>query len=190
MGILTEDDDNFLSTVARLEKEEEQCNSSTGASPTQHLAHEKVLPKATISANAQVAVQDTPLSESQKLWDAAFSSIEESPEGRELAQKYLKILGNTLGDGDDDAHLDDDGAESGPGTATVRQQDMVQLVRTGLKKVEKASKITKTMGSFAEAILAAKPLADLVIQAVPHTAPAALPWAGVCAGLQVSCRET
>ena len=186
VNILTEDDDNFLSTVARLDQEEEQCHSSTDASPIQHPSQEEVLPKTTTNSKSQVTVQVAPLSESQELWNVAFNSIEKSPEGKELAQKYLKILDNTLGDDNDDARPVDDSDESGTGLTTVLQRDMVQLVRTGLKKVEKASKITKTMGAFAEAVLAAKPLADLVIQTVPHAAPAALPWAGVCAGLQVS----
>lgn len=186
--------DNFLSTIKHLEREERRSDavSNTDTSPTQYSDEEIVLPKTTTKSKPQIAVQATPVSESQELWNAAFQSIEETPEGKELAQKYLKILGTTLGDAGNNVCLaDNSAAESDePDAATIRQRDMINLVRTGLKKVEKSTKITNTMAAFAEAVLAAKPLADFVIQIVPHAAPAALPWAGVCAGLQVSTNET
>ncbi|KAI0388306.1 hypothetical protein F5Y17DRAFT_453334 [Xylariaceae sp. FL0594] len=42
------------------------------------------------------------------------------------------------------------------------------------------------VGEVADFVLSAKALVDLVLQSVPQAAPAALPWAGVCLGLQVS----
>ena len=68
---------------------------------------------------------------------------------------------------------------------TNRQVYMAKLVKEGLEKVAKASKITKRVGDFANTILQAKPVADIILQ-IPQAAPAALPWAGIYIGLQVS----
>lgn len=59
---------------------------------------------------------------------------------------------------------------------------MQQLVKEGQAKIAKASKITKAVGDFVDNVLNFKPMVDLAIQGTPQ---AALPWAGVCIGLQV-----
>ena len=67
-----------------------------------------------------------------------------------------------------------------------RQIHMQKLVKEGQARIAKTSRITAGVGNFVEAILKVKPMVDLAIQNVPQAAPAALPWAGICAGLQVS----
>jgi hypothetical protein len=67
-----------------------------------------------------------------------------------------------------------------------RQIHMQKLVKEGQAKVRKASKITKGVGDFVDTVLKIKPMVDFTIQSIPQAAPAALPWAGVCIGLQVS----
>jgi hypothetical protein len=56
-----------------------------------------------------------------------------------------------------------------------RQMHMKKLVEEGQAKVAKASKITRGVGDFANAILSVKPMIDLAIQNIPQAAPAALP---------------
>lgn len=69
-----------------------------------------------------------------------------------------------------------------------RQMYMQKFVQEGREKLvkAKASKLTKEVGDFAEAILNVKPMVDLSTRNKPQDAPAALPWAGVCICLQVS----
>ena len=64
-----------------------------------------------------------------------------------------------------------------------RQKYMEDLVKEGLAKISTASKIKKGVGDVAQFILSAKGMIDAAIQNIPQ---AALPWAGVCVGLQVS----
>jgi hypothetical protein len=71
---------------------------------------------------------------------------------------------------------------------TTRQMHMQELVQKGQEKISKASRITTGIGEVADFVLSAKSMIDLVLQSVPQTALAALPWAGVCLGLQVNNR--
>jgi hypothetical protein len=142
---------------------------------------------------------------SQKLWNDAYDSLEED-EGK-LVEGYRKTLAEVLVD----EKLKDLKAKKATDTSTVgasdvsaeleklkadisaelkdrtkRQMYMEKLVKEGKAKVAKASKITKGVGAVAETILSIKPIVDPVLKNIPQAAPAALPWAGVCVGLQVS----
>jgi hypothetical protein len=66
---------------------------------------------------------------------------------------------------------------------TKGRMHMEELVEEGLKKVSMAMKITQGLGAGPEFILSAKEVIDPAIGNIPQ---AALPWAGVCIGLQVS----
>ncbi|KAH7124444.1 hypothetical protein EDB81DRAFT_912856, partial [Dactylonectria macrodidyma] len=135
---------------------------------------------------------------SQELWDKAYDMLES--EHGELAEAYRNTLAkvlildkledvmakkatnasvttNTLDElrADISAKLKDQ---------SMRQTHMEMLVEKGKNKVEKAWKISETIGDVAGTILSAKPAADIVLQ-IPQAAPAALPWAGVCLGLNI-----
>ena len=68
----------------------------------------------------------------------------------------------------------------------MRQKYMAELVRKGQEMTSKAPRITTGVGDVADFIFSAKTMLDTVLQSVLQAAPAVLPWAGVCLGLQVS----
>jgi hypothetical protein len=126
--------------------------------------------------------QSPTLSTSQRLWNAAYD--EEDKDTAELVRSYVKTITKVLtaktpetfasGAGDIPAELK---------APAKRQKYMEDLVKEGLAKISMASKITKGVGDVAQFILSAKGMIDAAIQNIPQ---AALPWAGVCVGLQVS----
>jgi len=59
---------------------------------------------------------------------------------------------------------------------------MRDLVQRGLKRITTASQIRRGVSNVAQFVLSAKGMIDIAIQNIPQ---AALPWAGVCIGLQV-----
>jgi hypothetical protein len=144
---------------------------------------------------------------SQKLWNDAYDIIEKDED--KLVMAYVKALTKFIDDekptdtsaaGAGDVSSDEDPKVKKPTGVSIaevidistelkdrtkRQMYMEKLVKQGQAKVAKASKFTKGVGAVADTILSVKPFVDLVLQNTPQAAPAALPWAGVCVGLQV-----
>ena len=141
---------------------------------------------------------------SKRLWDDAFDSLE--TEESELVESYRKILVEVLleeklkviktkevtrtpivksSDVSDELKELRDEISAELKDRGKRQVHMEKLLLEGRAKIAKASKITRGISEFAEAVLMVKPMADFIIQNTPQAAPAALPWAGVCFGLQV-----
>ncbi|KAL6910995.1 hypothetical protein GGI43DRAFT_33046 [Trichoderma evansii] len=128
--------------------------------------------------------QQTPeLSISQRLWNAAYDGLEEDKGTAELTKSYAKTLtkilkaeksfGVSASEDDISAELKD---------PIKRQEYMKKLVDEGQKKTATSSKILSTVGDVAQFIISAKGMIDAAIQNIPQ---AALPWAGVCMGLQI-----
>ncbi|KAK4095858.1 WD40 repeat-like protein [Parathielavia hyrcaniae] len=126
--------------------------------------------------------QPTPaLSASERLWNAAYDSLETVD--AELVMSYVKTLETVLGgETREPSAIDLSVKLKDPST---RQMCMRELLRKGQQKISRASRITTGVGKVADFILSAKEMVDLVLQSVPQAAPAALPWAGVCLGLQI-----
>lgn len=122
---------------------------------------------------------------SHKLWNAAYDDLEKDE--AELVGSYVKVLERVLcSEASKDQASDVANVAAELKDPSQRQIHMQRLVKEGKAKVARASKITKAVGDFVGAILEVKPMVDLAIQGIPQAAPAALPWAGVCVGLQVS----
>ncbi|RYP25340.1 hypothetical protein DL767_008435 [Monosporascus sp. MG133] len=133
-------------------------------------------------AATEYTEQPTPvLSASQRLWNAAYDSLE--VKDAELVASYVEILEKVIGGRTGEPSATDLSAKLKD--PTTRQMHMRELVQKGQEKISKASRITTGVGEVADFILSAKEMVDLVLRGVPQAAPAALPWAGVCLGLQI-----
>ncbi|GFF78041.1 vegetative incompatibility protein HET-E-1 [Aspergillus lentulus] len=128
--------------------------------------------------------QSAELSISQRIWNAAYDSLEEDKDTADLVKSYMKTLTAILKaeKSSGDSAPDDDELAVQEQSPTTRQEYLKRLVNDGQKKIETSSKIKMAVGDVAQFILSAKGMIDLAIQNIPQ---AALPWAGVCIGLQI-----
>ncbi len=120
---------------------------------------------------------------SEKLWNAAYDSLE--TDNAELVILYVKTLDVVLGANPGVAPDTNISAELY--NPTKRQMHMRRMVEEVQAKISKASKIMNGVGDVAGFVLSVKGLIDLAVQSVPQ---AALRWAGVCVGLQVTSRPS
>lgn len=167
-----------------------QSTATPPAASTPSSANEPTTPDKASRSQASAAGQETskdPVSEQilhQKLWNEAYDGLEDK-----LVKAYEKCL---------EKFLEDENAPDTSATGAIdisaklkdkdptqRQIYMKKLVEEGKAKIATSSKVSKVVGAGAQAILAAKPVVDLLLKNIPPAAPAALPWAGVCVGLQV-----
>ena len=133
------------------------------------------------------AVEEEGIPRSQQLWNEAFDGLEDSGHTSGIVKSYADTLTYALADDDGDG-------KPSPGASNLaaelrdpakRQQHMKNLVKKGRDKFADDSKIAQGVGDVAGFVLKARSVIDVAIQNVPQ---AALPWAGVCVGLQVRSR--
>ncbi|KAH0555896.1 hypothetical protein GP486_006161, partial [Trichoglossum hirsutum] len=124
--------------------------------------------------------QTSTLSTSQRLWNAAYDSLENDKDTAELVRSYMKTLEQVLGAEASERSAADVSAELKD--PTKRQMHMKRLVEEDQARIFTPSKITRGMNGIVQFILSAKRMVDVAIQSIPQ---AALPWAGVCVGLQI-----
>ncbi|KAK4107652.1 hypothetical protein N656DRAFT_802559, partial [Canariomyces notabilis] len=136
-------------------------------------------PRAKPKAIESTSEQPTPvLPMSQRLWDAAYNSLAEDKDTAKLVESYMETLNKVLGDRTVEPAVDVSLTLKDP---SQRQAHMRKLVEEGQAKISRLLKITQGVGDAAQFVLSAKAMVDLAIQNIPQ---AALPWAGVCIGLQ------
>jgi hypothetical protein len=123
------------------------------------------------------------LPKSQQLWNDAYDGLEEGGATSGIVQSYAETLTYAI--------AGEDEKTPGPEMATLaaelkdpvkRQAHMRDLVQKGREKFADDSKLAQTVGDVAGFVLQARGVIDVAIKNVPQ---AALPWAGVCVGLQV-----
>lgn len=121
---------------------------------------------------------------SQRLWNAAYDNLENDENTAKLVKSYVEILAGVLettGAADTSISTTDDNSIELK-DPIKRQTYMRKLVEEGRKKIATTSKITEGGGNVVGYIEKAKGMIDAAIGNIPQ---AALPWAGVCVGLQV-----
>ncbi|KAL7919851.1 WD40-repeat-containing domain protein [Trichoderma austrokoningii] len=178
------DGSKFLGRVRRRFKRE----SSSPASSTQyiegHLSYEEDVqgsrPPTSSKATAEVEPieqQHASLRKSQALWNDAYDSLAKSEDTAKLVRLYVKTLTTALetrlSDAEISAALDD---------RTKRQDLMKELVEEGQAKLSKTSNVINGVSAVAQFVVSVKGIVDAAVQ---NNRQAALPWAGVCIGLQI-----
>jgi hypothetical protein len=100
-----------------------------------------------------------------------------------LVTSYIEVLTRVLAGKEPDISSSGDITAADLDDPIKRQAYMRTLVDEGRKKVAPSTMITKRVGDVVKFIEKAKQMIDVAIQSIPQ---AALPWAGVCIGLQVT----
>ncbi|KAH0599986.1 hypothetical protein MHUMG1_02777 [Metarhizium humberi] len=188
-----------------------QAGAATAPAEPEPTSHEIQASLTALETKMSAEVTTQSFNLSQNLWNQAFDQLAKDEES--LVEAYLKILAkllldNTLEDvtakeskeyltqllgrhevskrGDSSVPRLSQAAvknlKAELGDHTQRQKFMTMLVEDGKAKALKSQKIAETLGNVAGTLLSVKPIVDAVLQ-IPQTAPAALPWAGICVGL-------
>jgi hypothetical protein len=146
--------------------------------------HQQANSSSSKQADTPSSKHTSAISISQRLWNAAYDGLERDDATAKLVRDYMKILAKVI-----DAEKASDPSVSGPDDNSAelkdpvkRQAYMRKLVEEGQKKIATMSKFTQGTTGFIEYLNQAKSIIDLAIGNIPQ---AALPWAGVCVGLQV-----
>jgi hypothetical protein len=144
-----------------------------------------------LASNAKAKDSPTPnapktLNISEKLWNDAYELIQ--TEETELAKFYVATLRASFEEGGKSKEIS--AAEAVEISAklndrTERKEYLNKMLIKGQEKVKKTSQFSKILGGVAEGILKLQPVMNIVTS-IPQAAVVALPWAGVCIGLQVS----
>jgi len=166
---------------------QETSNSSSSRAAQTHvpLSVPPSVPRQEPQPATKPAEQPPVLPKSQRLWNAAYDSLRKDDDTANLVTSYIKALTKVLAEKDTDISTSGADVAAELNDPTKRHAHMRMLVDEGRKKVATSSKITKRVGDVVEYIQKAKEMIDVAIQNIPQ---AALPWAGVCIGLQVSRR--
>ncbi|KAK0650005.1 WD40-repeat-containing domain protein [Cercophora newfieldiana] len=170
----TDHDPARSNTCARATSHHQPAVASQAPPPTP-----SVEPRAEARAAESTKQPSPDLSTSQRLWDAAYNSLSEDKDTAKLVESYMETLDKVLGDRTREPAIDVLTTLKDP---SQRQAHMRKLVEEGQANISTLSKITQGVGDAVQFVLSAKAMVDLAIQNIPQ---AALPWAGVCIGLQI-----
>jgi hypothetical protein len=130
-------------------------------------------------------LQNPELCMSQRLWNAAYENLAKNDSTAKLVKSYVEILTTALRAerAPDTSASETDDISAELEDPVKRQTYMRNLVKDGQKNIATTSKIADGEVNVIEYIDQAKNMISVAIRDIPQ---AALPWAGVCLGLQVS----
>jgi hypothetical protein len=127
---------------------------------------------------------------SQNVWDRAYDELADADDTKDLVEAYAKVIPETLKpeDAEKSTENGNEKAVAEMRNPNRRRELMQGAVEAGMKKISnaKSTKALDAAGKVSGFILKLKEPIDLAISTNPQ---AALPWAGVCIGLQVSSPE-
>ncbi|OTA00829.1 hypothetical protein A9Z42_0011260 [Trichoderma parareesei] len=112
----------------------------------------------------------------QGLWDEAYDKLKS--EQPELMKGYETILSNMLQSPDD---ADDLGQVTIKSTSDDRRAQLLEVIRSSQKKIEKEGKVKENIGQILSVISSLNSTIQTAIQAAPQ---AALPWSIVSLSLE------
>ncbi|KAI9372223.1 hypothetical protein BJX61DRAFT_508192, partial [Aspergillus egyptiacus] len=122
---------------------------------------------------------------SQKVWNRAYDELAEDEATKALVEDYMMAVqkANRPDEDGDDAVSTSEVEETMARMGDHAERDRIlrETVRSGREKIYKSTKLTNAVGGVSEFVLRFKGVIDLAVGTNPQ---AALPWAGVCIGLQ------
>ncbi|GAO15542.1 hypothetical protein UVI_02020480 [Ustilaginoidea virens] len=119
---------------------------------------------------------------SQQLWNDAYDLLEGDDATAAIVKSYAAMLTFAITGDDGKPQPETSALMAELKDPVKRQAHMRELVKKGREKFAGDSKTAQTVGDVASFILQARGIIDVAIKNVPQ---AALPWAGVCVGLQI-----
>jgi hypothetical protein len=137
-----------------------------------------------LRAEENSVAQAVSISPSERVWNKAYESLETGE--AKLVRAYNCVLKTVL-DPKIALQTSDAGADASAELEDPRERQarMRDLVEKCWARVTAVDKIENGVGTFVKIVLWAKPMIDAALVGFPQ---AALPWAGVCLGLEVSTR--
>ena len=123
---------------------------------------------------------------SEEVWNCAYNELAGDEATASLVEAYVKVLPKAINPNKDSNEPDNKEADKlhdDMNNPIQRQKMMQSAINAGQAKIAKPSKATQAVGSVSSFVLKFKGVIDMAVQSNPQ---AALPWAGVCVGLQVS----
>ncbi|KAJ5278317.1 hypothetical protein N7524_004470 [Penicillium chrysogenum] len=121
------------------------------------------------------------LSISQILWNRAYDELAKDKGTSDIVENYMRIIPKAIDpDGDFNEAVSDDIMRD-MNDPIRRQAILKDSIKAGQARIARVQKATNVVGGVVELINRFKGVIDVAVKANPQVA---LPWAGVCIGLQ------
>ncbi|KAK9849582.1 hypothetical protein MYU51_014179 [Penicillium brevicompactum] len=135
-------------------------------------------PKPEVATKSEV---DLDISISRKVWNRAYEELATDGATKSLVEDYMMAVQRANKPSEDASESELRANVARMNNEAEREKLMKQTLESGQKKIYKTSKLTNAVGGASGFVLKFKSVIDLAVGTNPQ---AALPWAGVCIGLQ------